>query len=242
MLLKVENLVVNYGKIKAVSEVSLEVGEGEIVALVGANGAGKSTILRTISALHRPTGGRIVFRGEEIHSLRGYQVARKGIIHVPEGRMVVPHFTAEENLLTGTFRVSDKTVIAERLEAVFSYFPILRARARQKAGTLSGGEQQMLAIGRGLMMDPDLLLLDEPSLGLAPLIIENIYQILKKINQNGTAILIVEQNVYEALELSSRAYVLENGKIALEGTSRELINDQRVKEGYLGGNITSNCD
>jgi branched-chain amino acid transport system ATP-binding protein len=242
MLLKVENLVVNYGKIKAVSEVSLVVGEGEIVALVGANGAGKSTILRTISALHRPAGGRILFRGEEIHSLRGYQVARKGIIHVPEGRMVVPHFTIEENLLTGTFLVSDKTVIAERLEAVFSYFPILRARARQKAGTLSGGEQQMLAIGRGLMMDPDLLLLDEPSLGLAPLIIENIYQILKKINQDGTAILLVEQNVYEALELSSRAYVLENGKIALEGPSRELINDQRVKEGYLGGNITSNCD
>lgn len=242
MLLKVENLVVNYGKIKAVSEVSLEVGEGEIVALVGANGAGKSTILRTISALHRPAGGRILFRGEEIHSLRGYQVARKGIIHVPEGRMVVPHFTTEENLLTGTFLVSDKTVIAERLEAVFSYFPILRARARQKAGTLSGGEQQMLAIGRGLMMDPDLLLLDEPSLGLAPLIIENIYQILKKINQDGTAILLVEQNVYEALELSSRAYVLENGKIALKGPSRELINDQRVKEGYLGGNITSNCD
>lgn len=242
MFLKVENLVVNYGKIRAVRDVSLVVGEGEIVALVGANGAGKSTILRTISALHRPAGGRIIFKDEEIHALRGYQVASKGIVHVPEGRMVVPHFTTEENLLTGTFLVSDKKVIAERMEAVYSYFPILRARARQKAGTLSGGEQQMLAIGRGLMMDPDLLLLDEPSLGLAPLIIENIYQILKKINQDGTAILLVEQNVYEALELSSRAYVLENGKIALEGPSRELINDQRVKEGYLGGNITSKCD
>lgn len=242
MLLKVENLVVNYGKIRAVRDVSLVVGEGEIVALVGANGAGKSTILRTISALHRPAGGRIIFRDEEIHSLRGYQVAHKGIVHVPEGRMVVPHFTTEENLLTGTFLVSDKKVIAERMEAVYSYFPILRERAKQKAGTLSGGEQQMLAIGRGLMMDPDLLLLDEPSLGLAPLIIENIYQILKKINQDGTAILLVEQNVYEALELSSRAYVLENGKIALEGPSRELINDQRVREGYLGGNIASNCD
>ena len=241
MLLTVENLIVNYGKIRAISDVSLAVGEGEIVALVGANGAGKSTILRTISLLIRPSGGRIVFDGQEIHSLSGFQVARKGVSHVPEGRMVVPHFTVEENLRTGTFCVADKSVVSKRLEEVFAYFPILKEREEQRAGTLSGGEQQMLAIGRALMMGPRLLLLDEPSLGLAPLIIEDIYKIIKKINLNGTAILLVEQNVYEALSLSSRAYVLENGGIALEGSSSELANDPRVKEGYLGGNISSNC-
>lgn len=239
MILKVENVVVNYGKIRAISDVSLTVNEGEIVALVGANGAGKSTILRTISSLMHPASGRIVFDGQEIHSLSGFRVARKGVIHVPEGRMVVPHFTVEENLLTGTFLIKDKAIIAKRLEKVYTYFPILKEREKQRAGTLSGGEQQMLAIGRGLMMGPRLLLLDEPSLGLAPLIIKGIYEILKKINSNGTAILLVEQNVYEALGLSSRAYVLENGKVALEGPSNELANDPRVKEGYLGGNISS---
>jgi branched-chain amino acid transport system ATP-binding protein len=240
VLLVVENLAVNYGKIRAVSGVSLTVGEGEIVALVGANGAGKTTVLRTISALMRPAGGRVVFNGEEIHSLRGYQVTRKGVVHVPEGRMVVPHFTVEENLRTGTFLAADKAVISERLGEVYTYFPNLKQREKQRAGTLSGGEQQMLAIGRGLMMGPRLLLLDEPSLGLAPLIIEDIYEILKKINLTGTAILLVEQNVYEALSLSSRAYVLENGKISLTGSSSELMNNPEVKEGYIGGNISSN--
>jgi branched-chain amino acid transport system ATP-binding protein len=241
VLLTVEHLMVNYGKIRAISDVSLAVGEGEIVALVGANGAGKSTILRTISLLIRPAGGSIVFDGQKIHALSGFQVARKGVGHVPEGRMVVPHFTVEENLRTGTFCVADKAVVAKRLEEVYAYFPILKKREKQRAGTLSGGEQQMLAIGRALMMGPRLLLLDEPSLGLAPLIIEDIYKIIKKINLNGTAILLVEQNVYEALALSSRAYVLENGRIAVEGSSSELANDPRVKEGYLGGNISSNC-
>jgi branched-chain amino acid transport system ATP-binding protein len=241
VLLAVENLVVNYGKIRAISGVSLTVGEGEIVALVGANGAGKSTILRTISSLMHPAGGRIIFNGQEIHSLKGYQVTRKGVIHVPEGRMVVPHFTVEENLRTGTFLISDKAIISERFEEVYNYFPHLKQREKQRAETLSGGEQQMLAIGRGLMMRPRLLLLDEPSLGLAPLIIDNIYEILKKINLNGTAILLVEQNVYEALALSSRAYVLENGRISLAGSSSELMNDPEMKERYLGGSILSNC-
>ena len=241
MLLEVEDLIVNYGKIRAISNVSLTVGEGEIVALVGANGAGKSTILRTISLLIRPAGGRIMFDGQQIHSLSGFQVARKGVSHVPEGRKVVPHFTVAENLRTGTFCVADKGIVSQRLEEVYTYFPILKKREKQPSGTLSGGEQQMLAIGRALMMGPRLLLLDEPSLGLAPLIIEDIYKIIKKINLNGTAVLLVEQNVYEALELSSRAYVLENGRIALAGSSSELANDPRVKEGYLGGNISSDC-
>jgi len=241
VLLEVEDLIVNYGKIRAISNVSLTVGEGEIVALVGANGAGKSTILRTISLLIRPAGGRIMFDGQQIHSLSGFQVARKGVSHVPEGRKVVPHFTVAENLRTGTFCVADKGIVSQRLEEVYTYFPILKKREKQPSGTLSGGEQQMLAIGRALMMGPRLLLLDEPSLGLAPLIIEDIYKIIKKINLNGTAVLLVEQNVYEALELSSRAYVLENGRIALAGSSSELANDPRVKEGYLGGNISSDC-
>lgn len=239
MLLEVENLFINYGKIKAVNGVSFTVDDGEVVALVGANGAGKSTILRTISSLMHPASGRIIFGGEEMHRLPGYQVTRRGIVHVPEGRMVVPHFTVEENLRTGTFLNSDKSAMASRQEEVFSYFPILKERRKQKAGTLSGGEQQMLAIGRGLMMGPRLLLLDEPSLGLAPIIIENIYDILHKINRNGTAIVLVEQNVVEALNISSRAYVLENGRITLEGSSRDLANDPRVKEGYLGGHIST---
>ena len=241
MLLEVKNLIVNYGKIRAISDVSLTVGTGEIVALVGANGAGKSSILRTISLLIRPSGGRIVFDGQEIQTLSGFQVARKGVGHVPEGRRVVPHFTVEENLRTGTFCVADKAIVSKRLEEVYTYFPILKARQKQRSGTLSGGEQQMLAIGRALMMGPRLLLLDEPSLGLAPRIIEDIYKIIKKINLNGTAILLVEQNVYEALSISARACVLENGRIALEGASSELVNDPRVKEGYLGGSISSGC-
>jgi len=239
MLLEVENLLVNYGKIRAVNGISLTVNDGEIVALVGANGAGKSTTLRTISSLMHPSGGRIVFDGEEIQQLPGFQVARRGIVHVPEGRMVVPHFTVEENLRTGTFLYSSRSTMASRQEEVFFYFPILKERRKQRAGTLSGGEQQMLAIGRGLMMGPRLLLLDEPSLGLAPIMIKNIYEILCKIHSNGTAIVLVEQNVGEALELSSRVYVLENGRIAIEGSSRELANDPRVKEGYLGGHISS---
>lgn len=241
MLLAVENLVVKYGKIMAVSGVSLAVDEGKIVALVGANGSGKSTILRTISGLIHPAGGRVVFDGQEIQSLRGYQITRRGVIHVPEGRMVVPHFTVEENLRTGTFLITNKAVISERLEAVYTYFPNLKQREKQRAGTLSGGEQQMLAIGRGLMMGPRLLLLDEPSLGLAPLIIENIYEILKKINLSGTAILLVEQNVYEALALSYRAYVLENGRISMEGPCSELMNAPEVKEKYLGGSLSADC-
>lgn len=239
MLLEVENLAINYGKIRAVREVSIKVDNGEIVALVGANGAGKSTILRTISSLMHPATGRIVFNGEEVQRLPGFQVARRGIVHVPEGRMIIPHFTVEENLRTGTFTSSDKSTVSSRLEEVLSYFPILKARRKQRAGTLSGGEQQMLAIGRGLMMGPRLLLLDEPSLGLAPIIIKSIYEIIKNIHAKGTSILLVEQNVFEALEISSRAYVLENGRITLEGASCELVNDSRVKEGYLGGTIST---
>jgi branched-chain amino acid transport system ATP-binding protein len=233
-ILEIENLNAHYGELIALKDVSLSMGEGEIVALLGANGAGKSTTLKTISGLLKPTLGRIRFRGEEITGLSPHQIVQKGIAHAPEGRAIVPHFTIRENLLVGAYTEKRKDRIDESLDNVFKHFPILKERLKQMAGTLSGGEQQMLSIGRAMMSNPRILMLDEPSLGLAPIITEQIFDIIKNINSLKTAILLVEQNAYAALELAHRGYILEVGSITLWGGAEELKRNEEVKKRYLG--------
>jgi branched-chain amino acid transport system ATP-binding protein len=223
-----------YASIPAISDVNIVVGEGEAVGLLGSNGAGKSTTLRTISGLVRPTSGMITFLGRSIASLPAYKVTALGIAHVPEGRQVFPELTVNENLEIGAYIPSAKAVRARTLELVFNIFPTLAERRRQLAGTLSGGEQQMLAVGRGLMLQPRLLMLDEPSLGLAPVVTDVTFQKIQEIHAMGTAILLVEQNVSRALTLVQRAYVLESGKIIMQGTSAELANNREVQMAYLG--------
>ena len=223
-----------YASVPAISDVSIAVGEGEAVGLLGANGAGKSTTLRTISGLVRPTSGTITFLGRNIASLPAYKVTELGIAHVPEGRQVFPELTVEENLEIGAYIASAKAARARTLDLVFNIFPILAERRRQLAGTLSGGEQQMLAVGRGLMLQPRLLMLDEPSLGLAPVVTDATFQKIQEIHAMGTAILLVEQNVSRALTLVQRAYVLESGKVIMQGTSAELANNKQVQTAYLG--------
>jgi branched-chain amino acid transport system ATP-binding protein len=223
-----------YGSVPAISDVSIAIGEGEAVGLLGANGAGKSTTLRAISGLVRLTAGTITFRGTNIASLPAYEVAELGIAHVPEGRQVFPELTVKENLEIGAYIPSAKASRADTLELVFTIFPVLAARRKQLAGTMSGGEQQMLAVGRGLMLQPRLLMLDEPSLGLAPVVTDATFEKIQEIHAMGTAILLVEQNVSRALSLVQRAYVLESGKVIMQGTSAELVNNEQVQAAYLG--------
>jgi branched-chain amino acid transport system ATP-binding protein len=234
MLLEVKDLWVHYDRIEAVKGVSLQVNEGRTVALVGANGAGKTTILRTISGLKSPTAGEIWFHGQRIEREDAAGIVKLGLAHCPEGRRVFPFMTVLENLQMGAFKRTDEAGIKNDLEEIYITFPKLKERAQQKAGTLSGGEQQMLAIGRALMSRPKLLMLDEPSLGLAPLLVGGVFRTVAQINRDGVTVLLVEQNVRQSLTLAHRAYVLENGRIVLEGKGKELITNKHVKEAYLG--------
>jgi branched-chain amino acid transport system ATP-binding protein len=233
-LLELEDVHTFYGSIEALKGISIEVREGEIVTLIGSNGAGKSTTLRSISGLSPPRVGRIVFRGRPIHTLAGHQVAALGIAQSPEGRRVFGRMTVRENLDMGAFTRRDKQGVREDLERVYELFPRLRERAGQKAGTMSGGEQQMLAMGRALMARPSLLLLDEPSLGLAPVVVDRIYETIREINGQGTTILLVEQNANYALDVSARGYVLETGTVALTDASDALRDNEEVQRAYLG--------
>ena len=234
-MLKIDNIDVYYGAIHALKGISLEVKEGEIVTLIGANGAGKSTTLRTISGLLKPKTGSITFLGQNIEGVRAHEIVKKGISQVPEGRRVFAEMTVMENLDLGAFVRKDKAGIQQDLKHVFELFPRLEERKNQSAGTLSGGEQQMLAMGRALMSRPKLLLLDEPSMGLAPLLIKEIFNIIVDINKSGTTVLLVEQNANIALSIANRAYVLETGRITLSGSAKELAASEDVRKAYLGG-------
>lgn len=233
-MLEVKNLHVFYGAIHALQGVDFEVNQGEIVTLIGANGAGKSTTLKTISGLLRPRQGSIVFRGHDLTRVSATRIVSLGISQVPEGRKIFAPLTVKENLELGAYTRSDPKEIAQSMERVFSSFPRLKERLNQPGGTLSGGEQQMLAMGRGLMSKPQLLLLDEPSMGLSPLLVEEIFRIIVDINSQGTSILLVEQNAAMALSIASRAYVLETGTVALQGPAGELLENPQVKTAYLG--------
>ncbi|MGC8720677.1 MAG: ABC transporter ATP-binding protein [Thermodesulforhabdaceae bacterium] len=236
MLLKVEGLVVKYGNIEALHGIDLQVDEGEIVTILGANGAGKSTTLLTISGLTRPASGSIFFDNQPIHKLPPHQIVKLGIAQVPEGRRLFATLTVRENLLLGSITQNDRSKVAEMEERIYEMFPILKERRSQLAGTLSGGEQQMLAIGRALMSRPRLLLLDEPSLGLAPLLVKSIFQTIQEINQKeGVTVLLVEQNARAALTIAHRGYVMETGRIALTDSAAALLNNPDVKRAYLGG-------
>ena len=235
MLLEVKNLTVFYDKVQALDAVSLHVAEREIVALIGPNGAGKSTTLKTIAGVLKPQSGEIHFLGERINGLQPYQLVPRGLCLVPEGRHVFTSMSVLENLEMGAFTLSDNTIFQEKIDKVFDLFPRLKERRNQKAGTLSSGEQQMLAIGRALMLSPGLLLIDEPSVGLSPNFIEDVFEKLKEINNSGTTILLVEQNARMALDYADRAYVFDIGKIILEGSTAELKEDNRIQETYLGG-------
>ena len=233
-MLELENVHVRYGPIEALHGVSLRVAAGTIVTLIGGNGAGKSTTLRTISGLLAPTAGRIIFEGRPIQGRSPHEILGLGIGHVPEGRQIFPTLTVWENLRLGAFREGRAHEVTERLEAVFQEFPVLHERARQLGGTLSGGEQQMLAIGRALMARPRLLMLDEPSLGLAPLYVERVVEIMKALNTRGISILLVEQRAHTALKIAERGYVLETGRIVLEDEGSRLLENEDVKRAYLG--------
>ena len=235
-ILKVSDLSVNYGYVAAVRNVHLQVCKNEIVTLIGSNGAGKTTTLMAISNLVEKTSGQILFDNEDIGKLPPDQVVRKGIAHVPEGRKIFPRLSVYENLLVGSLgnHKLKKTEIEEQIEYIFSLFPRLKERRKQAGGSLSGGEQQMLAIGRGLMMKPELIMLDEPSMGLAPIIVEDIFELILKIRDTGKTILLIEQNASMALSIADRAYVLETGKITMEGKGSDLLNDENVKKVYLG--------
>ena len=235
MMLEVEKINVFYGAIHALTDMSFNVEEGEIVALIGANGAGKSTTLKTLSGLLHPANGTVNFLGEDLSCSPAEDIVRKGIIHVPEGRKIFAPLTVLENLEMGAYLQEDKSQIACDLRNAFERFPRLKERQNQLGGTLSGGEQQMLAIGRGLMSHPKLMLLDEPSMGLAPVLVEQIFDIIHEINKQGTSILLVEQNAKMALSIADRAYVLETGSIVLQGEAKDVMEDSSVIEAYLGG-------
>ena len=236
MLLEVKDLTVHYDGVEAALDVGIDVAEGSVVALIGANGAGKSTILRAVSGLVKPTSGEIRFRRERIDGLSPHEIARRGIIHVPEGRRLFPYMTVLANLKQGAYLRKDRKEINRDLDKVFNRFPILRQRRKQQAGTLSGGEQQMVAIARALMAKPVLLMLDEPSIGLAPIVVKEIAAIIGQINRGDNAsILLVEQNAYMALNLADNAYVLEVHKVVLEGSASDLLNNEYAKKAYLGG-------
>ncbi len=234
-ILKVDHLSVNYGAIKAVRDVSFDIKEGEIVTLIGANGAGKSTILKTISGLLKPSAGDILFMGESLAKLTAPKIVAAGVSQVPEGRRIFADMTVKENLQLGAYLRKDKDGINEDMEKMFKRFPILKERQKQDAATLSGGEQQMLAMARALMAKPKLLLLDEPSMGLAPIYIQEIFDIIESINKEGMTILLIEQNARQALSIADRGYVLASGEVKMTGTGQELLHDPAVQKAYLGG-------
>ena len=234
-MLKVENLVVNYGAVRALRDISFNVEKGEIITLIGANGAGKTTTLHSISNLIKKQSGKILFKVEDITNIPADKIVAKHLIQVPEGRRIFQNLTVKENLELGAYLRNDKKKIASDMERVFEYFPRMKERIRQSAGTLSGGELQMLAMGRALMAEPELLLLDEPSMGLAPIFVDEIFNIVQKINKDGTTILLVEQNAFKALSIADRGYILETGEITKSGKAQDLINDPAVKSAYLGG-------
>ncbi len=231
-VLKIADLQVSYGGIEAVRGISFDVKAGEIVTLIGANGAGKSSTLRTISGLVKPASGKIIFEGEDITGKDPTAIVSKGLMMVPEGRRIFPNLTVLENLKIGAYLRKDD--LESDIERVYGYFPRLRERSWQEGGTLSGGEQQMLAVGRALMGRPKLLMMDEPSLGLAPIVVQDIFEIIRQIHAAGTTVLLIEQNANMALHVADRAYVIENGKIAMEGTGSELLSDEKVRAAYLG--------
>jgi len=233
-MLKVENIYVNYGAIKALQNVSFQINEGEIVALIGANGAGKTTILNTISNIVPSVSGKVIYKGHEVTKTPPHDIVKLGISQVPEGRRVFAKMSVLENLEMGAYTRNDKAEIASDMEKIFQRFPRLNERKKQPAKTLSGGEQQMLAMGRALMSRPKLLLLDEPSMGLAPMLVEQIFQIIQEINKSGTTILLVEQNANMALSIAHRAYVLETGEVVLQGDAKELASNPEVRKAYLG--------
>ncbi len=233
-MLELNRINTFYGKIQALRDVSLKVEDGEIVTLIGANGAGKSTTLMSICGVIHPRSGEILFDGKPIQQLPAPEIVKRGISQVPEGRLIFPELTVRENLDLGAFLRTDKKGIADDMEYVFQLFPILRERVSQTGGTLSGGEQQMLALGRALMARPRLLLLDEPSLGSAPIIIQQIFKIIQKVNEDGTTVFLVEQNANQALHIANRGYVMENGVVVMEGKAQELLSSEKVRKAYLG--------
>ncbi len=234
MMLEVNDIQVYYGVIQAIKGISFHVDEGEVVALIGANGAGKTTILHTVSGLIAPKAGNIVFEGKDITKIPGHKIVSMGMAHVPEGRRVFAQLSVLQNLKMGAYTRKDKQEIQETLQMVFERFPRLEERQNQLAGTLSGGEQQMLAMGRALMSHPKIILMDEPSMGLSPIFVNEIFDIIKQVSQSGTTVLLVEQNAKKALSIADRAYVLETGNIVLEGKASDLLNDDSIKKAYLG--------
>jgi branched-chain amino acid transport system ATP-binding protein len=235
-LLELENIHSYYGHIHALKGISLKVEEGEVVTLIGGNGAGKSTTLRTISGLVRARQGKVLFKGKDITHMQPHEIVFAGVGHVPEGRGIFPRLTVRENLEMGAFTITDQVEVSKRMEFVFVLFPRLKERIKQKGGTLSGGEQQMLATARGLMLKPHILLMDEPSMGLAPVLVEAIFGVIRELNQKeGTTILLVEQNAHMALKYAARAYVLETGRIVLSGQAQEIAQNPEVRKAYLGG-------
>lgn len=233
-MLEVSNLKVNYGMIQAIKGISFKVEEGEIIALIGANGAGKTTTLHTVSGLLKAREGSILFNGKELTKTQPHKIVNMGMAHVPEGRRIFQQLTVYENLILGAYTRSDKKEIEESLSMIYKRFPRLEERKKQIAGTLSGGEQQMLSMGRALMSKPKIILMDEPSMGLSPLLVSEIFDIIQSINKSGTTVLLVEQNAKKALSIANRAYVLETGNIVLEGDAKELMNNDQIKKAYLG--------
>lgn len=233
-MLNVENLAVSYGLIKAVKGVNFYVNEGEIVALIGANGAGKTTIMHAVNCLIPKTSGKVTFDGKDISAIAAHKLNSLGLTQVPEGRRIFSELSVKENLMLGAYTVKNQLIVKERLERVYQIFPRLKEREKQDGGTLSGGEQQMLAVGRAMMSNPKMLLLDEPSMGLAPLFVNVIFDTIKKIKEEGTTVLVVEQNAKKALSIADRAYVLETGSIVAEGRGEELLLDEKIKKAYLG--------
>ncbi|WP_055665596.1 ABC transporter ATP-binding protein [Desnuesiella massiliensis] len=234
-MFKVKDLVVNYGYVNVLKGINLNIEEGQIVSILGANGAGKTTTLKAISGLVPIISGEIEFKGQRINGLSADKVVSSGIVHCPEGRKIFPQLTVEENLKIGSYTRKDKEQIKRDFDMVYNYFPRLGERKKQLAGTLSGGEQQMLAIGRGLMARPKLFIMDEPSLGLAPIIVKEIFEIIKEINKQGVTVLLVEQNAYQTIKISDYVYILETGTISMHGNARELENNDSIKKSYLGG-------
>jgi branched-chain amino acid transport system ATP-binding protein len=233
-MLNVEKIKLGYNNIPVIHDVSFRVEKSEIVSLIGGNGNGKSTILKGLSGIMHPSSGNIIFNGQDITTAEAHRVVALGMSHVPEGRRLFPSLSVYKNLLLGAYLTDDKKIIEDRLEYVYSIFPILKDRSQQKASTLSGGEQQMVAIGRGLMSKPKLLILDEPSWGIAPKLVEKIFEVIQEIRKDGVTILLVEQDVQEALDISDRAYVIQTGRVALEGTGKELLSSELIQKSFLG--------